>query len=364
MRRSGFVTNMSYGGLENLLMNYYRSSDRSKIQFDFLTHVDIHQDFEEEIAALGGRLYRLPRLNPLDRNYLKALDRFFKAHPEYRIVHSHRNELSSVILRAAKQNGVPVRIAHSHISDPREQSWIKILIKRICRKRLTGYTTALFACGQAAGDYMFSGKPYRILTNAIDAGSFRYDPELSRQMRKELDLGDSFVLGHVGQFRQQKNHLFLVEIFAAVLRKHPDARLVLVGKGSQMEPAMQRAEELGVREHIRFLGARADISRLLQAMDVFVMPSFFEGLPVSLVEAQAAGLPCVISDRIPGECKLTPDVEQVSLEAGADAWADAILRYRNVQRPDNYGVISDAGFDIRANALWLENFYRTANTDQ
>lgn len=355
MRVLHIVTNMSYGGLENLLMNYYRNMDRSRIQFDFLTHVDIHQDFEEEIAALGGRLYRLPRLNPFSIGYRQQLRRFFAEHPEYRIVHSHLDCLSAIPLKAAQQAGVPVRIAHSHTSSL-VHNW-KMLIKYLYRPLISHYATDLFACGDKAGDWMFRGSPYTIVNNAIDAAAFRFDPKVSQEVRQELELGDCLTMGHVGQFRTEKNHLFLIDIFDAVLKKHPDSRLVLVGKGPQMEPAIQKADALGIREKILFLGARSDISELMQAMDVFVLPSLYEGLGIVAVEAQAAGLPCLISDGVPMACKATELVVQIPLSSGVEAWAGEAMKAVGTPRRVTTGEIVSSGFDIAENALWLENFY-------
>lgn len=356
------VTNMSYGGLENLLMNYYRNIDRSKVQFDFLTHVDIHQDFEEEIAALGGRLYRLPRLNPLSSSYRKALYTFFHNHPEYRIVHSHLNCMSALLLKAAKRSGVPVRIAHSHTSSL-DRNW-KMILKYLYRPLIPHYATALFACGKKAGDWMFCGAPYTVVQNAIDARQYRFDGDVSRRMRRELGLDDHFVVGHVGQFRAEKNHLFLIDVFAEVLKLQPNSRLVLVGKGPLMEPAMQRADALGIREKVLFLGTRADIPELMQTMDVFVLPSLYEGLPVTMVEAQAAGIPCVISDGVPPECALTDTVVQLALSDSPLHWAKTLLHNRDLQRADRLDTIIAAGFDIRTNAAWLEHYYLTAYRKQ
>lgn len=356
------VTNMSYGGLENLLMNYYRSIDRSRIQFDFLTHVDIHQDFEEEIAALGGRLYRLPRLNPFSYGYLRRLDSFFREHPEYRVVHCHLNCMSSVVLKAAMDNGVPARIAHSHGSSHR---WdLKYPIRLWCRGRIPRYASALFACGKAAGDWMFQGKTYTVIPNAIDAAAFRINEAVAARMRRELGVEGKFVVGHVGQFRTEKNHLFLIDVFAALLNLVPESRLILVGKGTQMEPCRQKADQLGIGEKILFLGARADIPELMQAMDVFLLPSTTEGLPVTMVEAQSAGLPCVISDGVPIECKLTEEVIQLPLAESAQRWAEVLKGYLEYEKADRYDAIVKAGFDVCTNVRWLENYYLTAHNGE
>lgn len=348
------VTNMSYGGLENLLMNYYRCIDRSKLQFDFLTHVDIHQDFEEEIAALGGRLYRLSRLNPLSPGYLKELTGFFQAHPEYKIVHSHLNCMSAVPLRAAKRCGVPVRIAHAHTSSVNRN--LKMFLKLLYRPRIPRYATNLFACGEKAGDWMFGGKPYTIMRNAIDAAAFRYDPAVSQRVRQALGIGSSFVVGHVGQFRTEKNHLFLIDVFAELLHRCPDSRLMLVGKGPMMEPARQKADALGISDKVLFLGARADIPELMQAMDVFVLPSLYEGLPVTMVEAQAAGLPCIKSSVVTDECVVTRFVKSLPIEE-PKPWAEAILTEQNTPRTDSLAEIRASGYDTNEASQGLTKFY-------
>lgn len=356
------VTNMSYGGLENLLMNYYRNIDRTKVQFDFLTHVDIHQDFEEEIAALGGQIYRLPRLNPFSPDYLRKLDGFFRDHPQYRVVHCHLNCMSSVVLKAAMEHRVAGRIAHSHGSSHNFD--LKYPIRILSRNRIPRYATALFSCGKAAGDWMFRGKSYTILANAIDAAEFRLDRNRSALVRRELGLEGKFVVGHVGQLRPEKNHLFLIDVFAELLKLQPESRLVLVGKGPQMEPCVAKAEQLGIREKILFLGARADIARLMQAMDVFVLPSTTEGLPVTMVEAQAAGLPCMISDGVPIECKLTEDVVQIPLAEPPAYWAEALAGFWGKEKKDSYDTIVKAGFDVRTNVQWLQTYYLNAHNGE
>ena len=349
------VTNMSYGGLENLLMNYYRNIDREIIQFDFLTHVDIHQDFEDEIRMLGGRIYRLPRLNPFSPSYRKKLDGFFRLHPEYTIAHCHLDCLAGIPLKAAQKNHVPIRIAHGHGCSQNHN--LKYLIKMLYKPTIPRYATALFACGEKAGDWMFGGEPYTVMRNAIDAGAFRYGRERACQKKEELGFVGKFVIGHVGQFREEKNHLFLIEVFAEIARKDDNCVLLLVGKGPKMEPAKERARALGIAEKVCFAGARSDIPELMQAMDVFVLSSIYEGLPVTMVEAQAAGLPCVISSGISAECKLTDAVEQIALSEGAPVWADRILTYKTFSRQDTYDRIVESGFDIQANARWLKDFY-------
>lgn len=347
------VTYMGRGGLETMLMNYYRAIDRTKVQFDFLTHRDFRADYDDEIEALGGRIYRLPQLNPFSSAYLSALDRFFTEHPEYRIVHSHLDCMSAVPLKAAKKHGVPVRIGHAHNSNqPRDA---KYLLKLFYKRRIARYATQLFACSDEAGRWMFGGADFRVLNNAIDVGKYTFDAGIRTDVRRSLGLPeDGLVVGHVGRFDPQKNHSFLLDIFAQM---PGDARLLLVGDGILRPDAEQQAEELGIRNRVFFMGVRSDVDRLLQAMDVFLFPSLFEGLPVSIVEAQAAGLPCLISDKVPIECKKTDLVTQIPLEAGASAWAETVLAAAKMPRVDTLPQLRAAGFDIQANADWLADFY-------
>lgn len=350
------VTYMGRGGLETMLMNYYRHIDRELVQFDFLVHRTARADYDDEIEALGGKIYRLPRLVPWSGTYKSALNSFFKAHPEYRIVHVHQDCLSSVILKAAMRHGVPVRIAHSHNSN--QDKNLKYLIKLYYRRQIPQYATHLFACGQEAGEWMFRGAPFQILNNAIDTRLYQYNPELAKQIRGESGIPtNSFVIGHVGRFAPTKNHVFLLDIFAAVLKRQENAVLLLVGDGSLRTGMEDKAKTLGLDTKVVFTGIRSDVPDLMQAMDVFVFPSLYEGLPVTMVEAQAAGLPCFISDKVPWECKMTDSVVQLSLQEPAEKWAEQIVKVYGTERRNTYSQIAAAGFDIAENAKWLQNFY-------
>lgn len=353
------VTHMDRGGLETMLMNYDRHMDREKVQFDFLVHRQERAAYDDEIEALGEKIYRLPRLVPWSKSYLAALNQFFADHPEYRIVHVHQDCLSSVILKAAQQHNVPVRIAHSHNAN--QDKNLKYPIKLWYRRDIPRYATDLFACGKDAGDWMFGGAPYQIVDNAIDVAAYTCNPAKHMKMRQQLGLADEFVVGHVGRFNPQKNHPFLLDIFAALLKKEPNAVLLLVGGGEDMPKMQAKARELGIAERVRFMGVRSDVADLMQAMDVFAFPSLYEGLPVTMVEAQAAGLPCIISDKVPPECILTEGlVDVLPLSAGAESWADAILKKRNTLRTDRSAEIAAHGFDITTEAVKLQEFYLNA----
>lgn len=352
------VTYMGRGGLESMIMNYYRHIDREKIQFDFLVHRQERAAFDDEIESLGGRIYRLPRLVPWSKNYLSALNHFFDEHSEYKVIHVHQDCLSSVILKVAAQHNVSVRIAHSHNAN--QDRNLKYPIKLWYRRSIPQYATNLFACGKDAGDWMFSRAPYQIINNAIDAAAYSYDTKKRIEMRQKLGLRDELVVGHVGRFNPQKNHPFLLDIFATLLKKEPNAVLLLVGGGENMPKTQAKAHALGIAEHVRFLGVRSDVADLMQAMDVFVFPSLYEGLGIVLIEAQAAGLPCVVSDTIPREAYLTDLVVAEKLSSSTEKWADTILQKRDFPRPDRQSEIAAHGFDITTEAIKLQEFYLNA----
>lgn len=350
------VTSMNRGGLETLLMNCFRCMDRDRIQFDFLVHRSSPGDYDREIETLGGRIHRLPRLNPLHPGYYLALNHFFRSHPEYRIVHCHLDCMSALPLSAARKHSVPVRIAHSH-NTSQDRDW-KYPLKRILMKQTPRFATHFFACSRASGNWMFPGHPVSLIKNGIDTQCFRFSPPLRSQVRRELSLEGSLVVGHTGRLVPQKNHAFLLEIFAELHRRNADAVLLLAGEGPLESSLRRRAESLGISHQVRFLGMRDDVHRLLQAMDVFVMPSYYEGLSLSAVEAQACGLPCLFSDALSAECALTARVQFLSLTLSPKQWAEEILSAAALPRTSGHEAVRDAGFDIQTTADTLHSFYQ------
>lgn len=349
------VTYMGRGGLETMLMNYYRHIDRSKVQFDLLVHRDFEADYDKEIISLGGKIYHISRLIPWSKEYKNRLKEFFKAHPEYKIVHVHQDCLSSVALRCAKECGIPVRIAHSHNSN-QDKNW-KYIFKLYYMKKIPTYATDFFACGKMAGEWMFNGNNFHIMNNAIDAKKYSYSEDVRLRKRKEFGICDELVLGHVGRFFPQKNHKFLIEIFAEVLKYKPDAKLLLVGDGNGRKKLEMQICDLGIEDKVILTGVRSDVNEILQAMDIFVFPSLYEGLGIAAIEAQAAGIPCILSDKVPAECKLTENVEFLELDSSPDNWAQHILKHQFDRKTDQSLTICKSGYDIRENATWLENYY-------
>lgn len=351
------VTTMNRGGLETMLMNYYRNIDRNQIQFDFLVHRDCESDYDQEIKNLGGKIYHMPKLVPWSKNYRKKLKEFFREHPEYKIVHVHQDCLSSVALQCAKECGIPVRIAHSHSSS--QDKNLKYLIKRYYMKKIPKYATYLFACSKTAGDWMFDGHRYHIIHNAIDVKKYDYNKETALEVRRQYHLKDSnIVVGHVGRFNIVKNHDFLIDIFTECLKINDKCRLLLVGDGEERKKIEQKVKELGIQDKVIFTGVRSDVEKLMQAMDIFVFPSVYEGLPVTMVEAQEAGLPCVISDQVSEECMITKNlVTRISLRVSPQKWARVILKNSQMGREDHSEEVRQAGYDINSEARKLQRFY-------
>lgn len=354
MRILQIVTSMDRGGLETMLMNYYRQINREQILFDFLVHRDYEADYDEEIQRLGGEIYRLPRLNPMSRQYLKKLDEFFQKQ-NYQIVHSHLDCMSTYPLKAAEKAAVPVRIAHTH--NKSQELNLKYPLKIWSKKKIPQYATHLFSCGKAAGEWTFEDSEFKIIPNAIDTEKFQYDETKRNKVRKKLDISDKLVLGHVGRFYKQKNHRFLLDIFQQVKLQEDSAVLLLVGDGPLKNEMAEYAKSLGISDSVMFLGVREDIPELLQAFDIFVFPSLFEGLPVTLLEAQCSGLPCVVSDEVSNEVNITELIMNLSLNAPIENWSQAILKQKDALRSDHSSAVVQAGFDIKKASADLVDFY-------
>lgn len=352
------VNNMHRAGLETMLMNYYRNIDRSKIQFDFLVHREERADYDDEIESLGGRIFRAPRLYPQNYPaYFAYMRKLFREHPEYKIMHSHIDAMSYLPLLAGKMAGIPVRIAHSHSASIDRDA--KYWIKQGFRFMLPGVATHLLACGEKAGDFLFRNKEYELIPNAIDASRFYFNVDIRNEKRKELNLEEKYVIGHVGRFSYPKNHEFLVDIFANVLEKEQNAVLMLVGTGEKEAQIRKYVEQKKLTSSVLLMGNRSDVNELYQAMDVFVMPSLFEGVPVVGVEAQFSGLPCVFSDRVTGEVAFADNCEFIGLEQSVETWAEHVLRFKTQGART---VPENAWFDVKNAHTRLEELYEKLNT--
>lgn len=361
-----------FGGVEAFIMNVYRNLDRSKVQFDFLeSHNEGKLAYEDEILAMGGHIYRVmySQRESLVKSHSELL-RFFREHPEFKGIHVNANYPYAYPLKVAKEAGIPLRILHSHNSGSGAQfgprpSGLKALIKtyraHAVQKQIDSAPTYYFACSQQAADYMFPDKPFTWVKNGIDTAEFAFDPIARRRVRAELGVGDDTkLIGFCGRFRKQKNPLFLLEIFAEYARMEADTQLMLVGIGELEQQMRKKVEELGIADKVMFLGARTDMPDLYQAMDLFLLPSLFEGLALVYMEAQCAGLPCLASkEAMAVEAAVTPLMHTCSIRNDAQSWArecQSILE-KNTQRLSYSDVVRGAGFDIRDVASELQRFY-------
>jgi glycosyltransferase involved in cell wall biosynthesis len=354
------VVNMNRGGAETLIMNLYRNMDKTKVQFDFLTCKE--GVFDSEILKMGGKIHRIPYISEIGHfKYAKKLDEFFSTNKEYKIVHSHMDKMSGIILLAAKKAGVSIRISHSH-NTRSEGGLAARLYKWYVGNLIIKNSTNLFACSTQAAEWLFKEKSQstKILKNGIEIQKFTFCPKTRNEVREELNLdNDKFVLGHVGRFAHQKNHSFLIDLFAEYHKINKNSVLVLVGDGPLRLDIERQVKKLNIVCNVKFVGIRSDIHRLLQAFDLFVFPSLHEGLPVSLIEAQGSGLPCVISDNISKEVDIGSNlVEFISLNNNSQ-WIQKVKKIASMQLNRNIisHSISKQGYDIRKTAGNLENFY-------
>lgn len=353
------------GGVEAVIMNYYRHIDRTKIQFDFLCDEDSKNIPYEEIEKLGGRVILIPPYQKVLK-YQKVLIKLFKEN-NYKIVHSHINTLSVFPLRAAKKAGVKVRIAHSH-STTNKKEWKKDLLKQLLRPFSKFYATNYICCSELAGRWLFGDKAYDegkvyLLNNAIDLDKFKYDESLRKKKRKELGIKNStLVIGHIGRFVAQKNHDFLIDIFNEIHKQNADSILLLAGQGPLVDNIKNKVKELKLEDNVKFLGQRRDANELYQAFDVFLLPSLYEGLPVVGVEAQAVGLLCYLSDDMTNETKVLDTTKFMSLKDSANEWASNILNDINkYKRIDTSKEMTANKFNIIKEANKLEKNYERMN---
>ena len=356
------VSNMARAGIETMLMNYYREMDRDRIQFDFLANKPVPGEYDEEIRSMGGQVFVSPGLNPLHfPRYRRYVADLLRESPDIRIVHAHNEAMGYYALRSAKDAGIQVRIAHAHNTQIIRD--YKYPLKMVCKQLLPGAATDYWSCGRDAGIYYYGEKRWNasgfILRNAIDVPRFGFRPEVRERKRQQLGLQGCFVIGHVGRFNIQKNHSRLLDIFTETLKSVPEARLVLIGTGELEQAVKEKAGAIGIGDKTLIPGQTADVNEWYQAMDCFVLPSLFEGLPVVGIEAQAAGLPCVFSDRVTDEVLLSPEARRVSLRAGDAEWAGAILAARRLEadRTQGMDIVRRAGYDIHTEARKLQERY-------
>ncbi len=358
----------SNGGQDSYIMNMYRHLDHDRVQFDFFTPFKIRNEaMKAEVESLGGHMTAadFPFGEDNNRYFREGVTAFLQAHP-YTIVHIHSGSTYALMIGAkvARQCGARRVAVHSHCG-----GFVNLkyrIVRALSYLPLLKYPTDYFACSHLAARWKFptpiiKKKRYTVLKNAVDTRVFRYDPAVRAQYRAQLGLEDKLVVGHIGRFAVQKNHAYLLEIFAALAKKEPRAHLVLVGYGDLQQQTLERAAALGLSDRLTFLGVRRDAAALMNAFDVFLLPSFFEGLPVVGVEAQATGLPVVTSTGVTPELPLPDLAEYIPLAETPALWADKVLAAADKPRRDTTDEMIACGYDVQVAAAVMQQHYEEMN---
>ena len=352
------MSTLDRGGAESMVMSLFRRMDKDKIMFDFVKHTNQIGAYEKEIKELGGKIYIAPRYRIINHlTYRRWWKEFLIVHSEYRLIHGHFFTISAVYFKVA-QSLSRITIAHSHstetIKNRKEKPVLHWIVKQYT-SRIEKYADYALACSDEAGKWLFKKKPFKVLHNAVDAGELRYREKIRYSYRNNLGLTNELILGTVANLSDVKNPMGLIDIFLAVKKSYPNTKLLWIGEGNERESIEHRIHNERLEDDIILLGRRDDVPFLLQAMDCFLLPSFNEGLPVSLIEAQAAGLPCFISDRVTKEADITGLCKFLPIDK-PDEWAKAI-QYSSHTNRDTYDKILKAGYEIDTTAKWLENYY-------
>lgn len=354
------LATLDQGDAAAVVMSLYRKINRKEIQFDFVVEDrPSPYDFEEEIKALGGNVYKIPQFNGQNLYlYRKMFKQLFQEHPKWDIMHIHNTTSAMLFLDLAKKYQL-VTIAHAYFDSDLQD--FRSYIQRMLRSPIKFQADYLLACSKLAGTYVFHEKEekFMILNNAIETEKFGFSEEIRRRKRAELGIKNEVVLGHLGRMEKKKNHVYLLEVFKAYQKIEPESMLLLVGEGELQKKLKDKVTSEGLAEKVKFLGVRDDVNELLQAMDIFIFPSLFEGLPVTLIEAQSAGLPIIASDTITREVEITNLILFKSIDQDPKTWARAIDDQLILFREDMTLEVTDAGYDVKETVKLLEKIYQT-----
>ena len=350
------------GGAETFVMNVYRKIDLTKFHFDFLVHNPDKDFYLNEVKEKGSKVYYISRYKLYNHfKYVMALNDFFNKHSDYKIVHCHVRSTASIIMKIAKKYGM-ITICHSHSTS--NGKGIKAIIKNLYQKNIVKYADYLAGCSEKSAEWLY-GKKYIdkenciIIKNAIDTNKFLYNKKMSETIKKKLNLENKFILGQVGRLSEVKNHIFSLHLLKQYLKINENAVLVFIGDGPLRNILMEETKTLGIENNVVFLLNRSNVNEIIQAFDIFLMPSLYEGLPLSLVEAQTASIPCVISDKIEDGIIINDLVKQCSIEKenSIDEWLKGIEDFKNNKKKNRLEEIKNAGFDINDSINKLEKFY-------
>lgn len=348
---------MDFGGISSYMMNYYRYMVDMGVQIDFVVHGNQNGRYDDEIAKLGGKIYNLPTKRENFIKWKKMLVQIFES-GKYKIVHAHADTMNGYILSIAKRCGVPVRISHSHNTEHLTNNPIKKIVHNYFGHKIIKSATHLWACSEMAGRWLYKDHAFEVIHNAVDIDKFRYSKRTGWECRNKFNMGkNTLVIGNIAKFEYQKNHKFLIEVFNEVLKAQYNAIMVLVGAGSNLNQIKEQAKEAGIFNNIIFMGNRTDVDKIYNMFDVYVMTSYFEGLPVTAMEAQANGLPCILSDTITREANITDNCEFLPLNNPA-LWAKTINKHHVRRSKDEVEqLFRKKGYDLRTEAIKLGNKY-------
>lgn len=357
---------MNRAGTETMLMNIYQNIDRAKVTFDFISYSELDAHYDEEIKKLGGRVIKLSKTQSIIQLY-----QAIRKYGPYDVIHAHTLFHCGLANMAACMARVPVRIAHAHTTADDDFGFLKKAYIKSMRFVINKFSTNLLACSNGAGSYLFGKESlitnkYAYFPNAIDYSAYLKEPKTAvKKFKVEAGIGSSMVIGHIGRFIEVKNHSFLLNIMKSVIKRDPTIKLLLVGDGDLREQIEIEAQEESLHENIRFAGIRSDISVMLHSMDIFVFPSKYEGLGLVLLEAQASGVPCIVSEAIQPEADMGLGlVSTLSLADGPDAWAEKVIELAG-QKEKNTNKIIDSfeskGYSLPQGVSKLMNIYKSNN---
>ena len=356
------------GGVESVVFNYYEFIDKTKFQFDFIIHNNSPHEIPKKILDLGCGVYKIPPYKHIF-SYIKTLKYLFRKN-SYTIVHSHMSTISIFTLLAAKLAKVPVRISHCHVTAGRGKGeFLRNIFKYILRPFSKIFPTHYFSCSEHAGKWLFGKKTFErgdvtVINNAINIETFLYNEQARCNIRKELNIDDKYVIGNVGRFAPQKNHSFMIEVFNVISKRSDNSILLLAGNGPLKGKIWKQIESFKLQDKVKILENVENISELYQAMDVFILPSLYEGLGMVAIEAQAAGLPTIVSTKVPKEAKLFDFTQFLDLEDSPETWAEFILAKRDFKRENVAGESSIKAFSIKNEAQKLEEIYQGLYNDK
>ena len=348
------VRRMNYGGLETLIMNLYRNMDRTEFQFDFI--VDKEGEYDAEIKKMGGKIFYIPYITDIGE---KKLRDFFRNHREYKIVHSHLDQVSGIIMKAAYLEQVPIRISHSH-NTSNSNNFLGKIYKAYLQSMIGKYANTLFACSENAAKWLFKKrhKEAYIVNNGIEIQKFKFSDENRQEIRKSLDIkDDEEIWGHIGRFSKQKNHTFLIDIFYEYQKIYPNTKLLLIGAGELKTKIEKKVKQLGINKKVKFIGTVENPEKYYSAFDLMIFPSLYEGLSLVMVEAQVAGVPIFASSNIDHVTDITNTLHYLSLGITAREWAMHIIENKDKRNVRNINKVKQKGFDIKDVAKELSYKY-------